>query len=175
MRQPAIAAMILIAGLTGCTTVSKLPVQRIASARLNNAQGLPAGTAQVVATGDQVTLTLAVAGLPQGTHGVHLHMVGQCQGPDFAAAGGHLNPGGHQHGSANPAGSHLGDLPNLETALGGAGTLTARLNGTPAEIAAALFDSDGSAIVVHADADDYRTDPSGNSGKRIACGVLQRP
>lgn len=172
MLYRSLVGFVLVVGLGGCATVAKLPVKRIASASLVNAQGLPVGSAQVIASGDQVTLTLAVAGLPQGAHGVHLHMVGQCQAPDFASAGGHFNPAGHQHGSANPAGSHLGDLPNLDTTLAGAGTMTARLSGTLAELTAALLDADGTALVVHADQDDYRTDPSGNSGKRIACGVL---
>lgn len=179
MRFPRPATMsltlIAVALLGGCTTMGQVHPTRLGSALLKSANGLPAGSAQLFAVGDQVTLSVAVAGLPQGLHGLHLHAVGQCTTPDFAAAGPHLNPGGHQHGAENPAGSHLGDLPNVTAGPGGAGSITAQLKGTRAEIEQALFDKDGSAIVVHADADDYRTDPSGNSGKRIACGVLQRP
>ncbi len=92
-----------------------------------------------------------------------------------ASAGGHLNPHGKQHGMENPQGSHLGDLPNLSIGADGKGSFSVPLNGSPAEIEALLFDADGTALVVHAKPDDYRTDPSGNSGPRIACGVLTRP
>lgn len=167
----ALTALVLVGA---CSTVGEVPTARIATAALRTANGLPVGTAQFLAAGDSVTVNIALAGLSQGTHGLHLHAVGQCTGPDFASAGPHLNPGGHQHGTSNPAGSHLGDLPNIVLNQLGAGTLVATLKGTRSEIEQALFDADGSAIVLHADTDDYRTDPSGNSGKRIACGVIQR-
>ena len=118
--------------------------------------------------------SIAVVGLSPGVHGVHLHMTGACDAPEFTSAGGHLNPGGHQHGSDNPAGAHLGDLPNVTVGNAGTGTVTATLPGSREAVLAQLFDADGTAIVVHANADDYRTDPSGNSGGRIACGVLTR-
>ena len=105
---------------------------------------------------------------------MHLHTTGSCDTPEFASAGSHLNPGNRQHGSANPAGSHLGDLPNLTIGSGGTGTVSATLPGTRDQVLAQTFDGDGTAIVVHAGPDDYRTDPSGNSGGRIACGVLTR-
>ena len=116
---------------------------------------------------------LSVAGTPGAVHGLHLHAVGKCETP-FTSAGPHLNPGGHQHGKDNPMGSHLGDLPNVTIGQNGVGTADASLGTDAAAIDAALFDADGSAIVLHAAADDYRTDPSGNSGPRIACGVLTR-
>ena len=163
-----------LAGLAGCTTMGTIPTKRIASAILHNTNGLPAGTAVLIASGDSLTLNLAAASLPAGGHGLHLHMIGNCEVPTFSSAGGHLNPDGHLHGTANPAGSHLGDLPNLTIDAQGAGALSIRLRGTRADLEAALFDSTGSAIVVHADPDDYKTDPSGNSGTRIACGVLER-
>jgi Cu-Zn family superoxide dismutase len=146
----------------------------LGQARLETANGLPAGTAVVAAAGERVTITIAAAGLPEGPHGLHLHTVGKCEAPGFTSAGAHLNPGAHQHGSANPQGSHLGDLPNLSIDSSGAGTLTAELNVTRAEAESALFDADGTAIVIHAAPDDYRTDPTGNSGARVACGVLSR-
>jgi Cu-Zn family superoxide dismutase len=131
------------------------------------------GTAVLTEDAQGLKLTLVMTGLTPGSaHGLHLHSVGACQGPAFASAGPHLNPAGHQHGMDNPAGSHLGDLPNLVVNAAGAGRLTARLPGDPAQVAAQLFDSDGTAIVLHADPDDLRTDPSGNSGARIACGAL---
>ena len=115
-----------------------------------------------------------MVGLSPGAHGVHLHTTGSCTAPDFASAGAHLNPGGHQHGTSNPAGPHLGDLPNITVGSAGTGTVSATLSGTREDVLARLFDADGTAVVVHANADDYRTDPSGNSGGRIACGVLTR-
>ena len=121
-----------------------------------------------------MTISIAAVGLTTGAHGIHLHAVGTCDAPGFASAGSHLNPHGKQHGSANPAGSHLGDLPNLIVGADGTGAITAKLSDSPAGIASALFDADGTALVIHASSDDYMTDPSGNSGPRIACAVLKR-
>jgi Cu-Zn family superoxide dismutase len=160
--------------LGGCTTVSDLPDSRLASAELKYANGLPGGTVQVLGNGAGATLVIALVGAPEGPHGVHLHATGQCDAPDFKSAGGHLNPASRQHGSENPAGSHLGDLPNVVVGKSGSGTLRHDLAGDRAELLADLFDGDGTAVVVHAGPDDYRTDPSGNSGSRIACGVLKR-
>lgn len=175
MRTTIPLTLTVLALLGGCSTMDRVPAARLAAASLASANGMPAGTVQVIAAGDQVTLAVAIAGLPQGPHGLHLHAIGNCAGPDFTSAGPHLNPGGHQHGTDNPAGSHLGDLPNITAGAAGAGSVTVQLKGTRAEIEQNLFDADGTAIVVHAEADDYRTDPSGSSGKRIACGVLQHP
>lgn len=166
--------LIAISVLCGCTTLGNVPAARIASATLHLANGAPAGEAVITAAGDKLTLSVAAIGLPQGLHGVHLHAVGNCDAPGFTSAGGHLNPAAHQHGTLNPAGSHLGDLPNLEANASGAGALSLTLGGSRAELETALFDADGTAIVVHAAADDYKTDPSGNSGVRIACGVLRK-
>ena len=165
---------LLIVSLTGCTALGELPRTQIATAQLHQANGAPAGTAVLAASGERLILSMAVVGLPEGVRGTHLHITGRCDGPNFASAGGHLNPGMRQHGTHNPAGSHLGDLPNLTVDSYGAGAITAVLPGPRGEVEAALFDSDGTAIVIHATADDYRTDPSGNSGPRIACGILTR-
>ena len=173
LRQFAPIALSLF-GLVGCTTLGTMPAKRIATAALHNTNGLPAGTAVLTASGDNLTLNLALIGLPAGNHGFHLHMIGKCEVPTFSSAGGHLNPGGRQHGTVNPAGSHLGDLPNVMINARGTGTLSVQLPGARTDLEAALFDTDGVAIVVHADPDDYQTDPSGNSGARIACGALQR-
>lgn len=175
MRQSSSAnALMALTALSGCALFDRVPTAKLAQARLRLAEGHPAGTALLSTTGDQVTITIAGLGLPAGAHGLHLHMLGKCEAPGFISAGGHLNPGGHQHGTANPQGSHLGDLPNLEVDRNGVGTLAAPLRGTRADVEAALFDADGTAIVIHATADDYRTDPTGNSGTRIACGVLTK-
>lgn len=163
----------LAVALAGCQTVAQLPTERLGSATLRTSSGLPAGTAQLFGNASELTISIALAGLPPGVHGVHLHMVGSCQAPDYTSAGGHLNPAGHQHGTENPAGAHLGDLPNVTIGQSGTGTVSATLSGTRADDLTAIFDTDGTAVVVHAMADDYRTDPAGNAGARIACGVLK--
>ncbi len=168
------AATAITIGLSGCTSLDQFPTTKLASGALRTASGAPAGTVVLMTRGDDVIINVAVIGLPQGLHGLHLHLVGSCDAPDFKSAGGHLNPHGMQHGTANPAGSHLGDLPNLAIDSFGAGTVTAKLRDRRAAAEAALFDADGTAIVVHAQPDDDKTDPSGNSGARIACGVLKR-
>ena len=166
-----IAAATLV--IAGCTTMSPAPAQVLARAALTTASGEAAGTATVsaLASGEAV-MVLTATGLPGGLHGLHLHTTGKCEAPGFTTAGGHLNPTGHQHGTLNPSGSHLGDMPNLQVAGDGLGTLEHRFRVSAAELRGLVFDQDGTAIVVHAAADDYRTDPSGNSGGRIACGVL---
>jgi superoxide dismutase, Cu-Zn family len=170
----AILAVLLATAVSGCQTVDEVPSQRLGQATLRLANGLPGGTAQLLASGSQVNISIALTGISAGTHGVHLHMVGSCDAPDFTSAGGHLNPGSRQHGTSNPAGPHLGDLPNITIGDNGLGAVSATLPGTSDSVLAQLFDADGTAVVVHADPDDYRTDPSGNSGPRIACGVLTR-
>jgi superoxide dismutase, Cu-Zn family len=110
-------------------------------------------------------------GLPPGAHGIHVHAVGRCEAPEFTTAGPHWNPTDRKHGRDNPDGAHHGDLPNIQIGADGRGSLNFVI---PSASFAQLFDSDGAALVVHATADDYRTDPSGNSGGRIACGVITR-
>jgi superoxide dismutase, Cu-Zn family len=162
------------AALVGVAPAVAAKKTTIGSATLLDAEGAVRGQARLVDRGDRIEVELDVRGLPPGVHGVHLHAVGSCNAPDFTSAGPHLNPDGRMHGTLNPQGSHLGDLPNLTIGRGGKGSLKARLPGAPAQVWPALFDGDGTAIVVHATADDYRTDPSGDSGARIACGALTR-
>lgn len=117
-------------------------------------------------------VNVKVEGISPGLHGIHLHAVGSCS-PDFAAAGGHHNPLGHQHGLNNPHGAHAGDLPNLTVNGAGRGRLNAvseRATLSPGPTT--LFDADGSSVIIHAGEDDQVTDPTGNSGGRIACGVI---
>lgn len=170
---PALALATMLA-FTGAVAAAPADASHspVASATLAAADGSPRGKAWIVAHDGRWELKVDAEGLPAGAHGTHLHMVGKCEAPGFTTAGDHLNPHGRQHGSENPQGMHLGDLPNLTAGADGKGSLTAPLQGTPAELQAALFDADGTAVVIHAAADDYRTDPSGNSGSRIACGVL---
>ena len=123
-----------------------------------------------------LAITVNASGLTPGTHGIHLHETGRCEGPKFASAGGHWNPGMKKHGRDNPEGAHLGDLANLEVAANGTATASFTVAGaTIASGAAMLADADGTALVIHAKTDDYKTDPSGASGDRIACAVLAPP
>jgi Cu-Zn family superoxide dismutase len=169
-----LAVLPLAALVAACQTIDEQPTARVGQATLRLASGLPAGTAQLLTSGNQLNISVAAVGLSQGVHGVHLHTTGSCEAPDFTSAGGHLNPTSRQHGHENPAGAHFGDLPNLTAGSAGAGTVSATLPGTIDEALARLFDADGTAIVIHAGPDDYRTDPAGNAGGRIACGVLTR-
>ncbi len=122
----------------------------------------------------EVQVRMLVHGLAPGLHGVHIHSVGSCVTPGFTSAGGHFNPAGTHHGLDNPQGPHAGDLPNMKVdAAGNADYVaTTRLVSlTPGS--SGVFDTDGSALVIHAGPDDNMSDPAGNSGARIACGVIQ--
>lgn len=114
-------------------------------------------------------MTLAGTGMPAGIHGIHLHSVGKCDGPAFESAGAHFNPSNKKHGTENPEGPHAGDLPNVTVAANGALTEVLTVAGLNL---AQLRDPDGTALVIHAKADDNRTDPSGESGDRIACAII---
>ena len=173
MIRTAIAACAALTALAGCSTVADLPSERLGHANLTTANGTPVGTAQLLASGDRLSLAVAMTGVPEGTHGFHLHTTGKCEAPDFSSAGGHLNPLDKDHGTLDPDGSHLGDLPNIVIGANRSGTLTADIAGTRGQVLDWLFDADGTAVVLHADADDYRTDPAGDAGPRIACGVLR--
>lgn len=146
-----------------------------AHADIVNAQGQKIGSAAILAAAGGVRIELNVSQLPPGTHGLHIHSVGKCEGPDFKSAGGHLNPEGKQHGKDNPAGPHAGDLLNFEVGADGNGK--ASLLAPQATFAGgpnSLFHDGGTSLVIHEKADDYKTDPAGNSGARIACGVVQQ-
>lgn len=139
------------------------------TATLRTAEGELAGTATVAAEAGGLLLALNVANIPPGEHGVHIHMVGRCNAPRFESAGEHWNPANKQHGLENPSGQHAGDMPNLTVNADGRGTLSYSLKVATME---GIRDADGSAFVIHASADDQKTDPSGNSGDRLACGVF---
>lgn len=141
-----------------------------ATAPLRSADGKDMGTATATAVDGGVMITLAATGLPEGVHGAHVHMVGKCEAPKFESAGGHWNPGATKHGTMAGPG-HAGDLANLTVAADGSGKLEQR---TPSGTFAEMLDADGAAFVIHAGPDDMKTDPSGNSGDRIACGVFAR-
>ena len=152
----------------GCTPMAP-PETPVATASLVNRNGAAIGTVRLFSEPTGALLRIDASGLPPGQHGVHLHMTGRCDAPGFTTAGGHWNPTQKQHGHLNPAGWHQGDLGNL--GVGADGRLVAGLL-VPEATLAQLHDADGTAIVFHANTDDERTDPSGNSGDRIACAVL---
>jgi Cu-Zn family superoxide dismutase len=139
---------------------------------LRRADGALAARAMLWSGRAGMEVRVQAAGLAAGHYGVHLHAAGRCEGPGFDSAGPHWNPAGRQHGRLNPEGRHLGDLDNLEVDESGAGRLEFTIPGAEFTGADGLLDADGAAVVIHAGPDDYRTDPSGNSGARIACGVL---
>jgi Cu-Zn family superoxide dismutase len=148
---------------------------RRATAPLRDSGGQAVGTLTLVdAPGQPLSIEGEISGLPAGTHGIHFHAVGQCDAAgQFASAGAHFNPGSRKHGLESAEGPHAGDLPNLVVGADGRAVVrmtTARV--TLGRESASLLDTDGSAVVVHAEPDDQRTDPSGNSGARIACGVI---
>jgi len=146
-----------------------------ATAQIKNASGETVAQAALEPAAGGVTLTIRASKLPPGTHGFHVHAVGKCEGPDFKSAGGHFNPTGKQHGLENPAGPHAGDMPNLVVGADGTGTATVKLSGVSLEPGpGSLFPEGGTSLVVHAAADDMRSDPAGNAGARIACGVIER-
>ena len=123
-----------------------------------------------------LVMNVSAIAMPAGVHGIHLHETGLCEGPKFASAGAHWNPGAKQHGRDNPAGPHVGDLANLTVAADGTAKSSIPVAGVKtASGAMMLADADGTALVIHAKADDYKTDPSGDSGDRIACAVLAAP
>jgi Cu-Zn family superoxide dismutase len=149
--------------------------QTTAHANIVNGAGDKIGTATFSASSDGVQISVDVSQLPPGTHGIHIHAVGRCEGPDFKTAGGHFNPANKKHGKDSADGPHNGDLLNITAGSDGrakASLLDANVSlGSGAN---SLFQPGGAAIVIHAGPDDYKTDPAGNSGARIACGVIEK-
>ena len=140
-----------------------------AVATLNTVDGREAGTVTLLPAGEGMRLAVQVKGLTPGEHGIHIHTTGKCDAPTFVTAGSHWNPADKKHGLNNPDGGHAGDMPNLTVNQDGTGIVNTTLSGSVAEV----LDADGAAVVIHAKRDDGKTDPSGDSGDRIACAVLE--
>jgi Cu-Zn family superoxide dismutase len=173
-----IQRLLVIAGMTALSLAllcGNVRAQNSARAELRNSDGKQIGSADFRESKEGVRITLQVKDIPPGLHAVHVHAAGKCEGPQFTSAGGHFNPGQKKHGLKNPEGPHAGDLSDLFVTNAGTGryeTVTDAV--TLGAGANSVFDQDGSAIVIHASADDNATDPSGNSGDRIACGVITK-
>ena len=144
-----------------------------ANAAVRDANGRELGTLTIADSPQGIVVTGTLRGLPPGTLALHFHTVGQCE-PPFESAGGHWNPTGRQHGTENPQGPHFGDMPNLTVGADSTAQIQAATPGGALSGENALLDADGAAIMLHAGPDDYRTDPAGNAGARIACGVVMR-
>lgn len=189
LRLSFVAAVSVAALVSGCQKPQEPAPDNVAEASataepgaepqtiaLNGPDGRPVGTVTLSEDANGVTIKVDASAIPAGTHGVHLHEKGLCDGPDFKSAGAHWNPAAKSHGRDNPMGAHLGDLANFEIGAAGTATTMFLVGGvTMSGGGNALADADGTSLVVHATADDYKTDPSGNSGDRIACAVLAPP
>lgn len=146
-----------------------------ATASIKTPGGEVVGQATFSAASGGVLLKAEVRNLPPGDHGIHVHAVGKCDAPDFMTAAGHFNPHGKKHGLQSAEGAHAGDMPNLKVGPNGSGTFEFLLKDVTLDSGAgSLFGPDGTALVIHAGPDDEKSDPAGNSGARIACGVIAK-
>jgi len=149
--------------------------RKTATADIKDGKGQNVGVAKFQATQSGVVMSVKVMNLSPGVHAIHIHEAGKCDAPDFKTAGGHFNPASRKHGMQNPEGHHAGDLPNLTVDSKGKGTFKT----TDQDVTLAgdgptsLFRAGGTSVVIHEKADDMKTDPAGNAGARIACGVIQ--
>lgn len=176
-----IAGLIAVFTIVFACASTPSPSDRVAMAyaTMIGSGGAEWGTAELWQDRDNIVhVDVQLTGLPPGPHGIHFHAVGSCSlsgATLFASAGAHYNPLGRQHGLDNSAGPHAGDAPNFTVSSDGTGRSTFTTDRVSlTEGSTSLFDSDGSAIVIHAAADDQLSQPSGNSGGRIACGVIKR-
>ena len=168
------AAVVVI--LSAFVATAQVPVLA-GVAELKDASGKNVGRATFIANLPEggVWIQVQAEGLAPGVHGIHIHAVGVCSPPDFMTAGDHFNPENRKHGFLHPEGVHAGDLPNIIVGPSGRARYeTANHRVTLAPGPNSLFDADGSALIIHAAADDYMTDPAGNTGARQVCGIVMR-
>ena len=164
---------LLLSSLSWIAACSAMAPGTRAISELKDKDGKVIGRAFLREVSDGVLVRLEAAGLTPGLHAVHVHAVGKCEGPAFTSAGGHFNPLQKKHGLKSPDGAHAGDLPNMLVTKDGSGRFETKTDAITLHAGpGSIFDSDGSALVIHAGVDDYVTDPTGNAGDRVACGLI---
>ncbi len=158
--------------LVACSTVALAQSPETAKAELKDASGKSVGVVNLIETPHGVLMHVKLTGVPAGTHAFHVHATGKCEAP-FTTAGGHFNPDAKQHGAMNEMGMHAGDMPDVEVPSDGNLTFDVLNPGVTLKAGAnSLFKDGGTALMLHGGADDYKSDPAGNAGPRIACGVI---